>query len=213
MKILNTSVISLENAVILSSMASPRQLARVSLDQYALIMYEHKKPLWAFESKLFSTLLDSLCESIVDLDIYFSEESEMSEFRLQLESGRQISIKNDGDFYEVSKLSFSGFEDASVVPAHERWELDSVFPLDRMLVTHAFAYYLDMIHDGVAISDVLNRIWYDYSELDSYCGKKTLDRQSFPSEFGELTAVELQCGRVVFFATAYEPEEEIEECF
>lgn len=200
-------------------MVSPRQLVRVGLDQYALLIYESIKPLWAFESKLFSRLLDALGEPIVDIEIYLSSPKsdypEFSEFRLQLESGRQISVKKTGEFYEVSKLVFSGIENPGAVSIDERWNLDSVFPLDRMLVTNAFSAYLDFTFKSTSISDILTRVWTDFARLGTYCGQHTLEHQSFSSEFGDLTAVELSCGRVVFFAPEFEPVEEMEpdECF
>jgi hypothetical protein len=219
MKILNTSDIGLEEAVILSSTSSPRQLLRVGLDQYALLMYECEKPIWGFESKMFSRLLDSLGKTIIDIDIYLSASNspKVSEFKLRLESGRQIGVNSNGDFYEVNQLTFAGIENPGAVSVYERWSLDSVFPLDRMLVTSAFAFYLDVSNANMAISDILNRIWSDYSRLNTYCGQNMLEHQPFASEFGDLVAVELQCGRVVFFAPEFEPEEQeeadSEECF
>lgn len=213
MKILNTSDVGLEEAVILSSTSSPRQLIRIGLDQYALLMYECKKPLWAFESRLFSRLLDSLGETIDDLEIYLSSPSSpsVSEFKLQLQSGRQIGVKSNGEFYEVSKLTFAGIESPAAVSVYERWSLDSVFPLDRMLVTNGFSFYLDLVNPSTPITDILNRIWSDYTHLNIYCGGHTLEHQPFSSEFGDLVAVELQCGRVVFFAPEFEPSETSEE--
>ena len=194
-------------------MTSPRQLVRVGLDQYALLIYQSKRPLWAFSSKLFSRLLDALDEPIVDIDILTSpsSDSEVAEFRLKLESGRQISIKENGEFYEVRQLIFSGIEDPGAVSVNERWNLDPAFPFDRMLITETFAVHLDLTNANTSISDILNRIWYDYTKLKTYCGQNTLEHQPFASEFGDLIAVELRCGRVVFFAPEFEPEE-AEQC-
>lgn len=216
MRILKKTEISLNEAVILSSIVSPRQLVRVNLDEYALILYGQKTPLWGFQSKLFSRLLDAIGETITDIEVYtvmseVDSDSEISEFRMVLESGRCISINVDGNFHEVSPLIFAGIENPGAVAVDERWHLEAVFPWDRMMVTQSFASCLDFTTGDALISDILNRIWFDYSKLETYCGQQTLEHQPFSCEFGELVAVELQCGRVVFYSPDFEGADD--ECF
>jgi hypothetical protein len=205
MQILNPSAISLNEAVILSSIISPRQLVRVNIDHYALLLYQHTNPIWAFKSEIFSKLLDSLSEAIVDVEIYSKiaikdASQDISEFRLVLESGRRFAVTVSGEMYEVHQLTFGGIKDPKAASVAERWGIESVFPFDRMWFTHGFADHLDSVRGSACITDVLNRIWHDFTTQLTYCGQKTLEEQPFSSEFGDLVAVELCCGRVVFFS-------------
>jgi hypothetical protein len=206
MKILKD--IKFENAILISSMFSPRQLLRTDLDQYAIIQFEPRLTVWGFESKLFSRLLEAIGESITDIEIDSAtsvEGAEISGFRMLLESGRHFIVNSNGDFYEVQQVELVSSGSPTAIAAYEQWSLKEGYPFDRMMVTNACAVHLDCIQSTAPISDVLSRIWFDYTQLNRENGSRVLEHQSFSSEFGSFAALELLCGRVVFYSPEFEP--------
>lgn len=208
MKFIPANEVKLQHSLRVTSDASHRQILRFALDQYVVINMEDAKMITAFESKKFSDLLNTLKQSIVDIEVIATRPILSSkqvapnatgfEIRLKLQDGqgRIFNSVEEAFAYEIPGTKSLIDEDRH--PATNVWSLPGRHPIDRLLVTPQFIRWIDQFSATSCASHILERCFMDFrSQQDP---GKVWPGKPIPveGEFGSFEAAEYLCGRICF---------------
>lgn len=212
MKFLDPKDVTLDNALRITSDASPRQILRIAVDQYVVIDAEAGKMVTAFESTKFSDLINTLKESIWDIEVIAtrpllssdvkSSNETAFEIRMFLPKGRGLAFNSSEEAFTFSNSARQSLVEVSSGPVSNYWELPSRLPFTRLLATPEFVQWMNSMDSNCHPSQVLERCFYDFQQRQRNSpilnpGKPI----KVEGEFGAFIAIEYLCGRVCLHQT------------
>lgn len=204
MKIIPNSHINLNEAVAISSGLSSRQLTRIGLDRYALILLDRSTPIFGFHSHKFSNLLNSLDSSIVDIDLLMSCPRSAKniaphiEIRLTLSTGEIYTFNGNDEVFSCTKTTPAKSTGPDRSLATQIWNLPETHPYDHMLISNKLARNLKPFIQQSSASQVLKNLWRSYFYLRDHPCICSGDEIHICGEYGHICTREHNCGRVSF---------------
>lgn len=206
MKKLSPNNVKIAEFTRLSSYYSPRQLFRVNIHQYVILLLDRGTQTFAFESTVFSELLADLRDSIEDVTVLAHMEPERCEnshasgyeIRLHLAEGGIASIDNVDKVCLIPPAD-DGEQD-NCNPGHpvaDIWnELPDVFPYSHLQITKELVELLHPFVGNSSPNETLNQLWADYQKVStsSNHGK----RLSIEGEFIAFNAKSFANGLTIF---------------
>lgn len=207
MKKLSHKDITVNQLERLSSSCGLRQLFRLADDQYVIAFLEVGTKTFAFESKIFSQLLNDLGGGIMDVTFIQAEEPERIEdsrlpgyeIRLHLHGGEIAVINSEDTVYLMLPTSYNKFDETPVLPVAEVWqELPDVYPYSHLQISEDLADVAAHMMRGDSPADILNQLWSDYQSLTrDRCIKPRISCSTrVQSDHFSFCVTEHTCGRV-----------------